>query len=119
MVRCPNHMCERFDPVYKDELAAHDMRAGPQPSAKPQASAPPPRGSFEPDEQFRLEIDYTNHQGEHKSFVGDARTLNLPVHAWRVEDLAAARRLIAAGVGGIMTDRPDRVLALLGRGPGG
>ena len=55
-----------------------------------------------------------------KEFVAAARERNLQVHAWTINDEAAMRRLIDAGVGGIMTDYPDRMLALLGRAkPGG
>lgn len=50
--------------------------------------------------------------------VSHARELNLPVHVWRVDGVASARQLIESGVAGIMTDRPDRLLALLGRGNG-
>ena len=73
MVRCPNHLCVRFDAVHKDELALQDMheaQTNQQRPAKPTAHG----GDFEPD-RHRLEIDYTNHAGERKSFVGDARTL--------------------------------------------
>jgi glycerophosphoryl diester phosphodiesterase len=44
-----------------------------------------------------------------------ARERNLRVHAWTVNDEAALRRLIELGVDGIMTDRPDRLLALRDR----
>jgi glycerophosphoryl diester phosphodiesterase len=47
--------------------------------------------------------------------VSHARHMRLPVHVWHVDDVDAAQRLIKSGVAGIMTDRPDRVLALLGR----
>ena len=48
-------------------------------------------------------------------FVAAARERNLQVHAWTINDEAAMRRLIEAGVDGIMTDYPDRLLALAGR----
>lgn len=44
-----------------------------------------------------------------------ARGRKLRVHAWTVNDEAATRRLIEIGVDGIMTDRPDRLLALRGK----
>ncbi|HLL75507.1 MAG TPA: glycerophosphodiester phosphodiesterase [Pyrinomonadaceae bacterium] len=50
-----------------------------------------------------------------KEFVAAARERNLQVHAWTINDEAAMRRLIEAGADGIMTDYPDRLLALLGR----
>lgn len=48
-----------------------------------------------------------------KEFVAAARGRNLQVHAWTINDEAAMRRLIDAGVDGIMTDYPDRLLALV------
>ena len=47
--------------------------------------------------------------------VQAARGRNLRVHAWTINDEAAMRRLIELGVDGIMTDRPDRLLALRDR----
>ena len=44
-----------------------------------------------------------------------ARGRNLRVHAWTINEDATMRRLIELGVDGIMTDRPDRLLALRGR----
>jgi glycerophosphoryl diester phosphodiesterase len=44
-----------------------------------------------------------------------ARGRNLRVHAWSINDDATMRRLIELGVDGIMTDYPDRLLALRGR----
>jgi glycerophosphoryl diester phosphodiesterase len=50
-----------------------------------------------------------------KEFVEAARGRNLQVHAWTINDEAAMRRLVEAGADGIMTDYPDRLLALVGR----
>lgn len=50
-----------------------------------------------------------------KGFVEDAHERNLEVHAWTVNDAAAMSGLVELGVDGIMTDYPDRLLALLGR----
>ena len=44
-----------------------------------------------------------------------ARERNLRVHAWTVNDEETMRRLVSEGVDGIMTDRPDRLLALRDR----
>ncbi len=44
-----------------------------------------------------------------------ARGRNLALHVWTVNDEARMRRLLAIGVDGIMTDRPDLLLRLLGR----
>jgi len=43
------------------------------------------------------------------------RRRGLAVFVWTVDDEAEMRRLLAAGVDGIMTDRPDRLAAVLGR----
>lgn len=50
-------------------------------------------------------------------FVSDARAQNLPVYVWGTEGAEGTRRLLAAGVAGITTDRPDDVLEVLGRAP--
>lgn len=47
-------------------------------------------------------------------FVEEAHRRNIPVHVWTVDDEGAMRRLLALGVDGIQSDRPDvlaRVLA--------
>jgi glycerophosphoryl diester phosphodiesterase len=44
-----------------------------------------------------------------------ARATNRPVQAWTVNDEAEMRRCLALGVQAILTDRPDLLLALLGR----
>lgn len=49
------------------------------------------------------------------SFVRGAHARNVAVHVWTVNDTADMERLLALGVDGIMTDRPDRLLALLAR----
>ena len=54
-----------------------------------------------------------------RGFVEAAHGRNLEVHAWTINDAADMRRLLDAGVDGIMTDYPDRLLALLGRAGGG
>ena len=50
-----------------------------------------------------------------QGLVKAARGRNLRVHAWTINDDATIRRLIELGVDGIMTDRPDRLLALRNR----
>jgi glycerophosphoryl diester phosphodiesterase len=48
-------------------------------------------------------------------FVRNARRLNLRLEVWTVNDAEAMHRLLALPVDGVMTDYPDRMLALLGR----
>jgi len=47
--------------------------------------------------------------------VAAAHGRNVRLHVWTVNDEALMRRLIALGVDGIITDRPDLLLRLLGR----
>ncbi|NLF64125.1 MAG: glycerophosphodiester phosphodiesterase [Chloroflexi bacterium] len=48
-------------------------------------------------------------------FVRGAHRRNVAVHVWTVNETADMERLLALGVDGLITDRPDRLLALLGR----
>lgn len=48
-------------------------------------------------------------------FVAAARRKNFKLHIWIINDDARMRELIELGADGIVTDRPDRLLALLGR----
>ncbi len=48
-------------------------------------------------------------------FVNSAQDHNLQVHVWTVNESEDMKRFIDMGVDGIMTDRPDRLLDLLGR----
>jgi glycerophosphoryl diester phosphodiesterase len=48
-------------------------------------------------------------------FVDAAHHRGLQVHAWTINDEADMRRLIDLGVDGIITDYPDRLLAVVGR----
>jgi glycerophosphoryl diester phosphodiesterase len=50
-----------------------------------------------------------------KRFVEDAKHKNIDVHVWTVNETNDMQRLIDLGVDGIITDRPDRLLELLGR----
>jgi glycerophosphoryl diester phosphodiesterase len=52
-----------------------------------------------------------------KEFVETAHRRNLKVHVWTINETAAMQRLIEMGVDGIMTDYPDKLLALLNRAP--
>lgn len=46
-------------------------------------------------------------------FVRAAHARNVPVHVWTVDDPDAMRRLVAWGVDGIQTDRPDVLARIL------
>ena len=48
-------------------------------------------------------------------FVNTAHNRNLQVHVWTVNDPADMQRFIEMDVDGLMTDRPDLLLELLGR----
>lgn len=48
-------------------------------------------------------------------FVQGAQNRNIAVHVWTVNDPADMERLIETGVDGIITDRPDLLLEVLGR----
>lgn len=48
-----------------------------------------------------------------REFVEAAHAMKLEVHAWTINDEESMRRLIELGVDGIMTDYPDRLIALL------
>ncbi|MEJ2666944.1 MAG: glycerophosphodiester phosphodiesterase [Deinococcales bacterium] len=50
-------------------------------------------------------------------FVQAAHDRGVLVHVWTIDQTADMKRLIAMGVDGIITGRPDRLLAVLGRGP--
>jgi glycerophosphoryl diester phosphodiesterase len=49
------------------------------------------------------------------SFVRTAHARGLDVHVWTINDQAEMEELLAQGVDGIMTDRPEVLLRLLGR----
>ncbi|MDX1414210.1 MAG: glycerophosphodiester phosphodiesterase [Candidatus Promineifilaceae bacterium] len=49
------------------------------------------------------------------SFVKTAHDRNLQVHVWTINDPQEMKNLINIGVDGIMTDRPDILLDILGR----
>ncbi|MEE8441133.1 MAG: glycerophosphodiester phosphodiesterase [Spirochaetia bacterium] len=48
-------------------------------------------------------------------FVRVARSNGLAVHVWTVNEVDEMERMLSAGVDGIISDRPDRLLEVLGR----
>jgi glycerophosphoryl diester phosphodiesterase len=48
-------------------------------------------------------------------FIRTAQRHNMDVHVWTVNETEDMERMVALGVNGIITDYPDRLLALLGR----
>ena len=50
-----------------------------------------------------------------RRFVHTAHARNMEVHVWMVNDADDMQRFLDLGVDGIITDHPDRLLALLGR----
>lgn len=52
------------------------------------------------------------------TLVRTAKSRNLRVDTWTINDEETMRRLVREGVDGIVTDRPDRLLDLRGRAGG-
>jgi len=50
-----------------------------------------------------------------RRFVRVARSRGIAVHVWTVNEAEDMERMLSAGVDGIISDRPDRLLELLGR----
>ena len=48
-------------------------------------------------------------------FIDAAHKRNLQIHPWTIDDTEEMQRMLEMGVDGIITDRPDRMMELLGR----
>jgi glycerophosphoryl diester phosphodiesterase len=48
-----------------------------------------------------------------REFIEAAHAMKMEVHAWTINDEESMRRLIEMGVDGIITDYPDRLIAVL------
>lgn len=66
-------------------------------------------------EAFQIPEFQGNLQLITERFVRDAQRKNVAVHVWTVDETADMQRLLELGIDGIITDRPDRLLKLLGR----
>lgn len=62
---------------------------------------------------FQMPERYGGRQVLSSRWIERAHAFNIPVHVWTVNDTAEMRRLLARGVDGIMTDRPDRLARVL------
>jgi glycerophosphoryl diester phosphodiesterase len=79
-----------------------------------------PRAAFAPAGCYALQVPVSR-KGVRvitRRFLASARLRNLQVHAWTVNSGPETERLLRLGVDGIVTDYPDRLLALLCRRPG-
>lgn len=73
----------------------------------------PPAEAFQVPQYFDLPVLGRTHVTTDR-FINSAQQLNIQVHVWTVNDPAEMAQLIAAGVDGIITDRPDLLLGLIG-----
>ena len=62
---------------------------------------------------FQVPTHFEGYQLIDKSFVEAARSRGLHVEAWTINDVETMQNLLDAGVSGIITDYPDRLLVLL------
>lgn len=73
-----------------------------------------PAEAFQVPEYFNLPVLGRTHVTTDR-FIQNAQRHNIDVHVWTVNEEAQMRRMIEAGVDGIITDRPDLLLEILGR----
>jgi glycerophosphoryl diester phosphodiesterase len=68
-----------------------------------------------PGQAFQVPESSGNLQVITPRFVENAQKRHIAVHVWTVNDPADMERLIETGIDGIITDRPDLLLEVLGR----
>ncbi|MEX2571565.1 MAG: glycerophosphodiester phosphodiesterase [Gemmatimonadota bacterium] len=66
-----------------------------------------------PVDAFQVPHFWENREIATAELVRAARSHNIPVHVWTVDEIEEMRRLLDRGVDGIVTDRPDRLARLL------
>jgi glycerophosphoryl diester phosphodiesterase len=62
---------------------------------------------------FQMPEHALNRQVLTPRFVRDVHAHNLPVHIWTINEVVDMQRLLAWGVDGVITDRPDRLARVL------
>lgn len=62
---------------------------------------------------LQVPFRYRGREVVSERFLAEAHRRNLPVHVWVVDETDDMRRLLAMGVDGIQTDRPDRLARVL------
>lgn len=72
----------------------------------------PPAEAFQVPQYFDLPVLGRTHVTSDR-FIHNAQRLNINVHVWTVNEPSEMQQLIAAGVDGIITDRPDLLLEVL------
>jgi glycerophosphoryl diester phosphodiesterase len=65
------------------------------------------------DQALQIPVAASGFQLDTPRLIRAAHRRNLAVHYWTINDAAEMKRLILLGADGIMTDRPDRMLAVL------
>ena len=74
-----------------------------------------PAEAFQVPEYFNLPVIGRTHVTTDR-FIRNAKALNIEIHVWTVNEEEQMVRLIEAGVDGLITDRPDLLLGMLGTG---